>query len=123
MHLQPGDTIADYQILGILGQGGMGAVYRVRNLLSGREEAMKIVLPAHAADAEATDRFLREIKVQASLQHPNITQLRTALRSEQSILMIMELVDGESLEAKLRNGPLPLAAGDSNRRRRTRLCA
>ncbi len=109
MHLQPGDTIADYQILGILGQGGMGAVYHVRNLLSGREEAMKVVLPSHAADPEATDRFLREIKIQAGLQHPNITALRTAVRAENNILMIMELVDGESLEAKLRIGPLPLA--------------
>jgi hypothetical protein len=109
MHLQPGDTIADYQILGVLGQGGMGAVYRVRNLLSGREEAMKVVLPSHAADAEATDRFLREIKIQASLQHPNITALRTAVRADQNVLMIMELVDGDSLETKLRSGPLPLA--------------
>src|SRR6202451_4115838 len=109
MSFQPGETIADYQILGILGQGGMGTVYRVRNLLSGREEAMKVVLPDYAADADAADRFLREIKIQASLQHPNITALRTAVRAENHILMIMELVEGASLEAMLQNGPLALA--------------
>jgi serine/threonine protein kinase len=109
MSFQTGDTIADYQILGILGRGGMGAVYRVQNLLTGREEAMKVVLPDYAADADAADRFLREIKIQASLQHPNITTLRTAVRAENHILMIMELVEGASLEAMLQNGPLALA--------------
>ena len=109
MSFQTGDTIADYQILGILGRGGMGAVYRVRNLLTGREEAMKVVLPDYAADGDAADRFLREIKIQASLQHPNITALRTAVRAENHILMIMELVEGASLEAMLQNGPLALA--------------
>ncbi|HEY4364507.1 MAG TPA: serine/threonine-protein kinase [Bryobacteraceae bacterium] len=110
MTFQPNDTIADYQILGILGQGGMGAVYRVRNLLSGREEAMKVVLPGTGStDADSEERFLREIKIQASLQHPNIAVLRTAVRADQNILMIMELVEGSSLEAMLRRGPLPLA--------------
>ena len=109
MPFAPNDTIADYQILGILGQGGMGAVYRVRNLLSGREEAMKVVLPGSGADAEAEERFLREIKIQASLQHPNITVLRTAVRAGENILMIMELVEGSSVEGLLRRGPLPLA--------------
>jgi eukaryotic-like serine/threonine-protein kinase len=109
MQFQPGEMIADYQIVGILGQGGMGAVYRVRNLLSGREEAMKVVLPGSGVDADAAGRFLREIKIQASLQHPNIAALRTAVRAGDNILMIMELVEGESLECMLQRGPLSLA--------------
>jgi eukaryotic-like serine/threonine-protein kinase len=109
MSFQPGDTIADYQILGILGQGGMGTVYRVRNLLSGREEAMKVVLPGQATDADAADRFLREIKIQASLQHPNIAVLRTAVRADHNILMIMELVEGASVEKILHAGRPALA--------------
>jgi serine/threonine-protein kinase len=108
MSLQIGDNVGDYEVLGVLGQGGMGAVYRVRNLLSDREEALKLVLPHIASNPEAADRFLREIKIQASLQHPNIAGLRTAVRVEQGILMIMELIDGPSLEAKLREGPMPL---------------
>ena len=110
MSLQTGDTIGDYQVLGVLGQGGMGAVYRVRNLLSDREEAMKVVLPEIADSPESADRFLREIKVQASLQHPHIAALRTAVRVDGRILMIMELIDGVSLAATLRSGRMPLAA-------------
>ncbi len=106
MLLNIGETIADYEVLGVLGQGGMGAVYRVRNVLSGREEALKMVLPEMAADPDTAERFLREIRVQASLQHPHIAAIRTAVRSGGNILMIMELIDGVSVSARLKNGPL-----------------
>jgi len=108
MTFEIGQTVGDYQILGILGRGGMGAVYRVRNTLTDREEAMKVVLPGAEAAGEIADRFLREIRIQASLQHPHIASIRTAFRSGESVLMIMELIDGVSLDAKLREGPLPL---------------
>lgn len=108
MSLRIGDIVADYEVLAVLGQGGMGAVYRVRNVLSDREEAMKVILPD--SNPEAVDRFLREIRIQASLQHPNIANLRTAISREQGVLMIMELVDGQSLETMLASGPLPLVA-------------
>ena len=106
MLLNVGEIIADYEVLGVLGQGGMGAVYRVRNVLSGREEALKMVLPEMAADPDTAERFLREIRVQASLQHPHIAAIRTAVRSGGNILMIMELIDGISVTAMLKNGPL-----------------
>jgi serine/threonine protein kinase len=106
---QVGDVIGDYQITGVLGGGGMGKVFRVRNRLSDRAEAMKVVLPGREGDADLTERFLREIKVQASLDHPNIAGLHTALQVGNRILMFMELVDGFSLEQKLRNGPLTAA--------------
>jgi serine/threonine protein kinase len=106
---QVGDVIGDYQITGVLGGGGMGKVFRVRNRLSDRAEAMKVVLPGREGDADLTERFLREIKVQASLDHPNIAGLHTALQVGNRILMFMELVDGFSLEQKLRNGPLGAA--------------
>ncbi|HLH38691.1 MAG TPA: serine/threonine-protein kinase [Bryobacteraceae bacterium] len=108
MPFRAGDVIADYEILEVLGQGGMGAVYRVRNRLTDRQEAMKQVLPHMAENPEAADRFLREIRIQASLHHPNIAALHTAMHVEQGIFMIMELVDGHSVEAMLRGGPLPL---------------
>lgn len=101
-------TIGDYQILGILGRGGMGAVYRVRNTLTDREEAMKIVLPGAETTGEVADRFLREIRIQASLQHPHIAAIRTAFRSGESVLMIMELIEGVALDARVKEGPLPL---------------
>lgn len=113
MTLDVGQTVGDYQILGILGRGGMGAVYRVRNTLTDREDAMKVVLPGSAATGEIADRFLREIRIQASLQHPHIAAIRTAFRAGENVLMIMELIDGLSLDQKLREGPLPL--GDTFR--------
>ena len=107
MSFQIGDTVGDYEIVGVLGRGGMGKVFRVRNLISDRIEAMKIVLPDLEADPDLATRFLREIKVHATLDHPNIARLRTALRIDNRILMILELVDGASLDEKLGQGALP----------------
>jgi hypothetical protein len=109
MDLQIGSTIGDYQVVGILGAGGMGKVYKVRNVISDRLEAMKVLLPDLVTQAELADRFLREIKVQASLVHPNIAALHTAVRVDNQLLMLMEFVDGETLEQRLKAGPLLVA--------------
>jgi len=109
MDLQIGSTIGDYQVTGILGAGGMGKVYKVRNVISDRAEAMKVLLPDLATAPELADRFLREIKLLGSLEHPNIAALRTALRVDNQLLMLMEFVDGVTLEQKLKEGPLPVA--------------
>src|ERR1017187_7352879 len=108
MVLQIGGTVGDYEIVGVLGKGGMGKVYRVRNLLSDRIEAMKVALPDLSADPGLADRFLREIRVHASLEHPNIAALHAALRVDNLVLMVMELVEGVSLEERLRQGALDL---------------
>jgi serine/threonine protein kinase len=91
----------DYEILGVLGAGGMGKVYKVRNVISDRVEAMKVLLPNLAGQKELADRFLREIKVLASLNHPNIAALRTALTIDNQLVMIMEYVEGTTLAAHL----------------------
>ncbi|HEV1285403.1 MAG TPA: serine/threonine-protein kinase, partial [Bryobacteraceae bacterium] len=108
MTFEIGQIVGDYQILGILGRGGMGAVYQVRNMLTAREDAMKVILPDAAANSEVADRFLREIRIQASLQHPHIAAIRTAFRSGENVLLIMELIEGAGLDVKLRSGALPL---------------
>lgn len=108
MTFQIGDTIGDYQIVDVLGRGGMGKVFRVRNLISDRLDALKIIAPDLGDNPELADRFLREIKVHASLDHPNIAALRTALRVGNQIAMVMELVEGMDLDEKLRQGPLPV---------------
>jgi len=108
MPIQIGDIFGDYQVVGVLGKGGMGKVFRVRSMLTDREEAMKVVLPDMDENPELADRFLREIKVHARLEHPNIAALRAALRVQGRIVMIMELVPGESLDDLLRGGPLEL---------------
>lgn len=81
----------------MLGAGGMGAVYQVRHLISERVEAMKVLLPDLVSRPDLAERFIREIRLQASLSHPNIASLHNALRVENQLLMVMEFVDGETL--------------------------
>jgi serine/threonine-protein kinase len=104
-----GDRVGDYEIVAVLGRGGMGQVYKVRNILSERIEAMKVLLPTLEGDKDLGDRFLREIKVQAALDHPNIAKLYNAFRATNQLLMVMEFVDGASLEQLMLNGPLMVA--------------
>jgi eukaryotic-like serine/threonine-protein kinase len=101
--------IGDYEILGELGQGGMGRVYRVRNVIADRVEAMKVLLPDLAGRQDLAARFLREIKVLAALNHPNIAALRTALTAGNQLVMIMEYVEGQSLAERLAHGPIATA--------------
>jgi len=108
-----GQTVGDYQVQQILGSGGMGTVYKVRHLISDRLEAMKLMLPELTDQPELADRFMREIKVQARLSHPNIASLHNALRIGNQLLMIMELVEGASLHSAMRQGAMePMAAID-----------
>jgi serine/threonine protein kinase len=101
-----GERVGDYEIVEVLGQGGMGQVYKVKNVLSERIEAMKVLLPNMEGDSDLAERFLREIKVQAAFDHPNIAKLYTALRASNQLLMVMEFVEGTSMEKLLAKGPL-----------------
>ncbi len=101
--------IGDYEVMNLLGAGGMGRVYKVRNVITDRIEAMKILLPEIAGKEEVAARFLREIKVLAALNHPNIATLHTALTIENQLVMIMEFVEGQPLSALLAAGPIPPA--------------
>lgn len=108
MGLQPGMQVGDYQIVRELGAGGMGQVFQVRNVISDRIEAMKVLLPDLVGDPGLADRFLREIKVQAALEHPNIAGLRTAMRDGNQLLMVMEFVEGRTVGQYLEQGPVPV---------------
>jgi serine/threonine-protein kinase len=98
--------IGDYQVLSVLGVGGMGKVFKVRNVISDRIEAMKVLLPDLSGQKELADRFLREIKILAGLNHPNIAALRTALTLDNRLVMIMEYVEGTTLAARVAAGPV-----------------
>jgi eukaryotic-like serine/threonine-protein kinase len=108
MNYEIGSRVGDYEVLQVLGAGGMGRVYKVRNVLSDRMEAMKVLLPDLEGNPGLADRFMREIKVQASLDHPNIAALHTALRIENQLVMLMEYVDGATLENMMEAGPVPI---------------
>src|SRR5947208_13861399 len=102
----PSRRIGDYEVISVLAAGGMGRVYKVRNVLTDRTEAMKVLLPDLEGHEEVAARFLREIKVLAGLNHPNIAALRTALTIDNQLVMIMEYVEGQSLSSVLDRGPL-----------------
>lgn len=108
MPLQPGDLIGNYRVIELVGSGGMGHVYKVQNTLSHRVEAMKVLLPELSSNPELAGRFMREIQVQAALAHPNIATLHTALQIGDQMVMLMEYVDGETLESRLRRGAMPV---------------
>jgi serine/threonine-protein kinase len=105
--MEPSKRIGDYEVLAEIGRGGMGKVFRVRNVLSDRIDAMKVLLPNLVESPELAARFLREIKVLAALNHPNIAALHTALTADNQLVMIMEYVEGQSLAQRLRYGPIP----------------
>jgi hypothetical protein len=98
--------IGDYELLNELGSGGMGRVWRVRNVITDRIEAMKVLLPDLAATPDLAARFQREIKLTASLDHPNIAALRTAFTADNQLYMVMEYVEGTTMATKLDLGPL-----------------
>lgn len=111
MSFTAGTILGDYEVLGVLGAGGQGAVYRVRHLISRREEALKVLLADLQHDEDLANRFIREIQVLARLNHPNIAALHTAVKLENQLLMVMELVDGESLRERLRSPGVALWDG------------
>jgi serine/threonine protein kinase len=102
-----GTRVGDYEIVGTLGYGGMGEVYRVRHAISDRIEAMKLLRGGPAGgpqSKEMLDRFTREIRVLATLHHPNIATLHTAFHYGDELVMVMECVDGEDLGRRLPTG-------------------
>ena len=109
MALSPGQTLSFYEILGPIGAGAMGEVWRARDTRLDREVAIK-VLPEHfAEDEERLLRFEREAKSLASLNHPNVAQIYGVDQVEDMCFFALELVDGEGLDERLRRGPLPIA--------------
>jgi serine/threonine protein kinase len=108
MTFTSGDRIGDYEVLATLGAGGMGSVYKVRHAISQRIEALKVILPNASAGSEMTERFLREIRLQASLEHPHIASLHNAFRLHDELVMVMEFVEGVSLRDKLRSPGITL---------------
>jgi serine/threonine protein kinase len=103
-----GDRIGDYEVLAPLGAGGMGSVYKVRHAISQRTEALKVILPNASAAPEMAERFLREIRLLASLEHPHIASLHNAFRIHDELVMVMEFVEGVSLRDKLRSPGITL---------------
>jgi serine/threonine-protein kinase len=109
MSLKPGSTLGDYEIKSLIGVGSMGEVYRGRDRVLKREIAVKVLPEEFARDEERLSRFEREARLLASLNHANIGAIHGVGRVDDTRFLVLELVDGETLQETFRRGPLPMS--------------
>src|SRR5262245_48440291 len=118
MPLAPGVRLGAYEVLALIGEGGMGQVYKARDTRLDRHVAIKVLDEEFSGDATRRARFEREAHAVAALSHPHICQLFDVgeiERSESPIpdpqplrFLVMELLEGQTLEERLVRGPLPM---------------
>ena len=108
MALEVGSRLGVFEVTGRLGEGGMGVVYRATDTTLNRDVALKVLPDAFATDPERLARFEREAKVLASLNHPNIAQIHGLEQSGDVRALVLELVEGPTLQERIAKGPIPL---------------
>ena len=108
MGLTPGTRLGSYEILSTIGVGGMGEVYKARDLRLNRLVALKLVSGAVILDAERRERLEREAHIVAGLNHPNIVTLFSVERSDSTLFLTMELVEGQSLAESIPRSGMPI---------------
>jgi len=108
MSLAAGSRVGPYEILSVLGAGGMGEVYRARDPRLGRDVAVKILADGGVHEADRIARLQREAQVLAALNHPHIAQIYGLEETGGRVALVMEFVAGETLAERLGRGPLPL---------------
>ena len=108
MTIRTGTMFGGYEIVGPLGAGGMGEVYRARDSKLKREVAIKVLPDAFSRDAERAARFQREAEILASLNHPHIAAIYDLAESGETRFLVLELVEGETLAERIARGPLQI---------------
>src|SRR6187401_3143353 len=108
MAIGPGARIGPYEVTSLLGEGGMGKVWRARHSALKRDDALKVLPDDLASDADRLARFQREAQLLASLNHPNIAHVYGLEQADGVNALVMELVEGATLADRLGPGPLPL---------------
>ena len=108
MSLAPGVRLGPYEVLGLIGAGGMGEVYRARDTRLERTVALKILPPRLALDPALRARFQREARAISALEHPHICTLHDIGEQEGQAFLVMEHLSGETLADRLKKGPLAL---------------
>src|SRR5437870_12495119 len=109
MALTSGTKLGPYEIVAPLGAGGMGEVYRACDTKLGRDVALKLLPPLFAADADRVERFEREARLLASLNHPHIGAIYGFEDAGNVPALVLELVEGDTLDDRVRRGRLPLS--------------
>jgi serine/threonine protein kinase len=115
MALTIGSHLGSHEITALLGKGGMGEVYRARDLKLKREVAIKILPEEFSGDSERVSRFQREAEVLASLNHPNIGGIYDVEEASGLRYLVLELVEGETLADRITRGPIPKLRSPKNR--------
>jgi len=108
MALSAGTRLGPYEILGPIGAGGMGEVYRARDTRLGRDVAVKVLPAEYSQDADRLHRFEQEARLAGSLNHPNVLTLFDVGSHEGAPYLVAELLEGRTLADALTAGPLPL---------------
>src|SRR6516162_1426028 len=109
MSLRAGSRLGSYEIQSAIGAGGMGEVYRARDLKLNRDVALKVLPESFAADADRAARFKREAQLLASLNHPNIAAIYGFEDTDNVLALVLELVEGTTLDDRVRRVRLPLS--------------
>ena len=107
MSLERGRSIGNYTIEEPIGKGGMGGVYRARDTMLARDVAIKVLPEELSRDKERKERFEREARLLAQINHPNIATLHGLEEHEGQLFLVMELVEGETLVERIARGPIP----------------
>jgi eukaryotic-like serine/threonine-protein kinase len=108
MAIKPGQTVGDYEVVDLIESSKNGVTYKVRNALLQRWEALRVLPRALQDDQEKATRFLREAKVHARINHPNIVSFYHATQLAGQLVMTTELVEGSTLADRMELGPIPL---------------
>jgi serine/threonine protein kinase len=109
MSFEIGETVGHYRITERLGQGGMATVYRARDVRLERDVALKVLHPAFKNDPSFNERFTREARIVANLNHDNIIPVFDTGEQDGQAYLVMRFIDGETLKARLAHGPLTVA--------------
>ena len=107
----PDDRIGDrYRVVRLIGEGGMGAVYEAENLVTHKRVALKWLHPSVAYREESAQRLVREAQAASRVRHPNVVDVYDVVTHEQTIFLVLELLEGEALYAVIERGDMKVPA-------------